>query len=273
VTRDRLLSVRGGLMAVAAAALVAGLVLALTSGGGQPGAVQPAPATTSTSPSLAAQGLSRQTPDTVTPTGSPAQEQVDQNLAQGQLADLSQLEAVKVPQPAISGGWPRLPAATAPESWAQTFVEALLDIRYSQQSRIALGSWLQAQEAPYLLPAVPVSVADKILFLSLLDPHLVQSAASPIVSSSRWETDAKAGVHQTVSGLLMQPDPGWQQLVASGWQPTDARMDILDVSGLLTVTSGSHNRVEHFTLSLSIGSARWHPGYGTISIDEWRVTG
>ena len=213
VTRDRLVSVRGGLMAVVAAALVAGLVLALTSGDGHPGAVQPAPATTSTSTSFAAQGLSRQTPDTVTPTGSPAQEQVDQNLAQGQLPDLSQLEAVKVPQPAISGGWPRLPVATAPETWAQTFVVALLDIRYSQQSRIALGSWLQAQEAPYLLPAVPASVADKILFLSLLDPHLVQSAGSPIVSSSQWEADAKAGVHQTVSGLLMQPDPG---LAAAG---------------------------------------------------------
>jgi hypothetical protein len=271
VNGDRLVSVRG-LVAVAAAALVAGLVLALTSGNGHPGAVQPAPTTTSTTTSLAAQGLSRQAPDTVTPSGSPVQEQVDQNLAQGQLSDLSQLEAVKVPQPAISGGWPRLPVATAPESWAQTFVGALLDIRYSQQSRSALGSWLQAQEAPYLLPAVPASVADTILFLSVFDPQLVQSGGSPIVSSSQWEADAKADVHQSVSGLLVQPDPGWQQLVSSGWQPTDPRMDVLDVAGLLTVTSGSHHRVEHFTLSVSVGSARWHPGYGTIAIDEWRVT-
>ena len=122
MTRDRLVSVRGGLLAVVSAALVAGLVLTLTSGDGHRGAAQPAPATTSTTTSFAAQGLSRQTPDTVTPSGSPAQEQVDQNLAQGQLPDLSQLEAVKVPQPAISGGWPRLPVATAPETWAQTFV-------------------------------------------------------------------------------------------------------------------------------------------------------
>ena len=115
-------------------------------------------------------------------------------------------------------------------------------------------------------------MADKILFLSVLDPHLVQSAGSPIVSSSQWNADAKAGVRQSVSGLLVQPDPGWQQLVASGWQPTDARMAILDVAGLLTVTSGSHHRVEHFTLSLSVGSARWHAGYGTVSIDDWQVT-
>ena len=273
MSRDRWVSVRGGLLAVAAAALLAGLVLALTSGTGHPGAVQPAPSITSTTTSLAIQGLSRQTPATVTPPGSPTQEQVDQNLAQGQLADLSQLQAVQVPQPEISGGWPRLPVATTPETWAQTFVAALLDIRYSQQSRRALGSWLQAQEAPYLLPAVPASVADKILFLSLFDPHLVQSAGSPIVSSAQWEADAKAGVHQTVSGLLVQPDPSWQQLVSSGWQPTDSRMDILDVSGLLTVTNGSHHHVEHFTLSVSVGSARWHPGYGTIAIDEWQVTG
>jgi hypothetical protein len=50
-------------------------------------------------------------------------------------------------------------------------------------------------------------------------------------------------------------------------------MDILDLAGLLTVTSGSHKRVEHFTMSVSVGSARWHPGYGTISIDDWQVTG
>jgi hypothetical protein len=272
MTRDRLLSVRGGLLAIVAAALVAGLALTLTSGNGHRRAAHPAPATTSTTTSLAAEGLSPQTPDTVAPSGGPEQEQVDQNLAQGQLPDLPHLEAVKVPQPAISGGWPKLPIATAPETWAQTFVAALLDIRYSQQSRSALGSWLQAQEAPYLLPAVPASVADKILLLSVLDPQLVQSAGSPIVSSAHWNADAKAGVRQAVSNLLVQPDPGWQQLVASGWQPTDARMDILDLTGLLTITNGSHNHVEHFALSVSVGSARWHPGYGTISIDEWRVT-
>jgi hypothetical protein len=258
-------------LAIVSAALVAGLLLTLTSGNDRRTA-EPAPATTSTTTSLAAQGLSPQTPDTLPPSGNPEQEQVDQNLAQGQLPDLSQVEAVTVPQPAISGGWPKLPVATAPETWAQTFVAALLDIRYSQQSRSALGSWLQAQEAPYLLPAVPAAVADKILFLSVLDPQLVQSAGSPIVSLSQWEADAKAGVRQTVSSLLVQPDPGWQQLVSSGWQPTDARMDILDLTGLLTVTSGSHKRVEHFTLSVSVGGARWHPGYGTISIDEWHVT-
>ena len=128
MTRDRLVSVRGGLLAVVSAALVAGLVLTLTSGDGHR-AAQPAPATTSTTTSFAAQGLGRQTPDTVTPSGGPVQEQVDQNLAEGQLPDLSQLEVVKVPQPAISGGWPRLPVATAPDTWAQMFVGALLDIR------------------------------------------------------------------------------------------------------------------------------------------------
>jgi hypothetical protein len=272
VTRDRVISVRGVVLVGVSAVLVAGLVLKLTSGDGHRSAARPAPVATSTTTSLAAQGLSRQTPDTVTPSGSPEQEQVDQNLAQGQLPDLAQVEAVKVPGPEITGGWPRLPAATSPEAWAQTFVGGLLDIDYAHRSRSALAAWLQAQEAPYLLPAVPASVADKILFLSVLDPHLVQSAGSPMVSPSQWQEDAKAGVGQTVSAMLVQPDPGWQQLVASGWQPTDARMDILDVSGALTVTSGSHNRVEHFRLSVSVGSARWHAGYGTIAVDGWQVT-
>ncbi len=266
MTRDRLVSVRGGLVAVVAAALVAGLVLALTSGKGHPGAVQPAPATTSTSTSFAAQGLSRQTPDTVTPTGSPAQEQVDQNLAQGQLSDLSQLEAVKVPQPAISGGWPRLPIATAPETWAQTFVAALLDIRYSRRSRSALGSWLQAQEAPYLLiPGRPGQrLRDKELYATVLltrtwfsrpgrrsfrhpSGKLTRRPGSTRPSAACWCSPIRAGSSWSLR-VGSRPTTGWTSSTCPACSPSRA--------DLTTTSSISRCRCRSAALAGIPGTAR-----------------
>ena len=96
----------------------------------------------------------------------------DQQLAQESAQDpgLAQLEAMKVPAPAISGGWPRLAVANSPETWATEFVTGLLDIDYSGQSRTALGPWLQAEEAPLLIPGIPASAADKELYATVLDP-------------------------------------------------------------------------------------------------------
>ena len=272
MTRDRLVSVRGGLVAVAAAALVAGLVLTLTSGGGHRRAARPAPATSSTTTSLATQGLSWQTPDTVVASQSPVQVADDQQLAQESAQDpgLAQLEAMKVPAPAISGGWPRLAVANSPETWATEFVTGLLDIDYARQSRTALGPWLQAEEAPLLIPGIPASAADKELYATVLDPGLVQVAGPPIATASQWAANARSGVRQTVSDLLTQSDPGWQQLISSGWQPPDARIAVIDVSGLLTVTRGSKTTITHFTMAVGTGSARWHAGYGTAEVEEWQ---
>ena len=127
MTRDRLLSARGVLVAVAAAVLVAGLAFTLTSGGGHRKAARPAPATSLTTTSLATPGLSWQTPDTVVASQSPVQVADDQQLAQESAQDpgLAQLEAMKVPAPAISGGWPRLAVANSPETWATEFVSGL----------------------------------------------------------------------------------------------------------------------------------------------------
>ncbi len=73
-----------------------------------------------------------------------------------------------------------------------------------------------------------------------------------------------------MSDLLVQPDPGWTQLTAAGWQPADARMAGVDVSGLLTVRQGRAVTVDHFTVEVFVGSARWHDGYGTESVTGWQ---
>jgi hypothetical protein len=68
---------------------------------------------------------------------------------------------------------------------------------------------------------------------------------------------------------LVQADPDWQQLIDSGWQPLDARMDGVDVSGLVTITRDHHTAVHHFTVAVATGSARWHIGYGAIELQDW----
>jgi hypothetical protein len=208
----------------------------------------------------------------VAASGTPAQEQYDQAFQQsiaGQRG-LSVAEDMAVPAPAITGGWPQLAVAATAEAWARAFVAGLLDIDYAHQFRPALGSWLQAQEAPMLIPGLPATVADKVLYLSLLDPQVLAGQPSPIPGPVQWEADAHAGVRQWVSDLLVQPDPAWTVLTASGWQPADARMAGEDVSGLLTAHRGRAVTFHHFAVEVFVGSARWHDGYGTESITGWQ---
>ena len=179
-------------------------------------------------------------------------------------------ERLVVPVPAITAGWPRLAVAVTPESWAQAFTSGLLDIDYAQQSRPALGGWLQAQEAPEVIPGVPASAADKVLYISLLDPDLFGGQPTPLASPAGWALSARAGVSQSVSDLLVQVDPTWAQAVAAGWQPADVRMTEEDVSGVLTVRHGDRVASHRFALQVIIGSARWHEGYGTVAVAGWR---
>jgi hypothetical protein len=179
---------------------------------------------------------------------------------------------MQVPSPAIQGGWPVLQAAATPEEWASQFTAALLDVDYAHQSRSALGSWLQAQEAPELIPGIPVSVADKVLYISLLDPEIFGGQPSPISSENEWAADAASATTQSVSDLMVDADPSWAQIVGAGWQPADVRMSELDVSGLVTVRGGASTSTRDFSLRLIVGSSRWHDGYGTVAVGGWKET-
>jgi hypothetical protein len=258
-----------------AVTVTVGAVLAIGlagAGSGHRHAVRPHGSTATAGPSPASQGLVLQTPDTVAPSQSPVQVEYDQQFAQsiGGTAGLARAGTLLVPYPAIAGRWPKLPVANSPETWAPEFVAGLLDIDYAYQSRMALGAWLQANEAPMLLPGLPADVADKMLYLSLLEPFLLGGQATPILSGTGWAANAKAGVRQSVSGLLVQTDPSWARLIDTGWQPTDVRMTCEDVSGLLTIIHGSRVVAVHrFSLQMYVGSARWHGGYGTETVTGW----
>lgn len=231
------------------------------------------PTTTSPTTTLSpGAGLARHAPPTVVVGGSPVQEQYDQAFTQGlgSLPGMSAAAALKVPAPTIAGGWPKLPVDLTPEGWAEAFTEGLLNVDYAHQSRAALGGWLQAQEAPELIPGVPASVADKVLYISLLDPGLFARQPTPVASVAQWSAMARSDVRQSVSDVLVQQDPSWAQLIATGWQPSDVRMTEVDVSGLLSVQLGRNTTSVRIGLQLVVGSARWHDGYGTVAVTGWQ---
>ena len=214
------------------------------------------------------------TPATVVPSGTPAQEEYDQAFSQGlsNQPGMAQAAALDLPSPAIGGGWPSLPVASTPEQWATEFTSAMLDVDYARQSRATLGAWLQAQEAPELIPGIPGPVSDKVLYISVLDPEIFGGQPTPIQSDAAWGANAAAGTSQSVSGLLVEADPAWARVVASGWQPADARMSELDVSGVLTIRDKTTTSAHNFSLQLIVGSSRWHDGYGTVAVGGWKET-
>ena len=73
--------------------------------------------------------------------------------------------------------------------------------------------------------------------------------------------------------LLAQPDPSWQQLIDSGWEPPDVRMDVeRRVRSCSLSTRGTKRTVKHFSVAVATGSARWRPGYGSVELQNWTVT-
>lgn len=208
----------------------------------------------------------------VVPTGSPVQRRDDQALAKGLASSpgVSAAEGARAPAPGFSRSWPALAPANEPDPWTRAFVSRLLAIDFAHQSRAGLGAWLSAEEAPESLPGIPARARDKMLYLSLFDPGGLGGASTPIPSAVRWAALARTGARWTASQLLVQPHAAWSALVASGWEPTDPRMSAEDVSGLLTVTRGRSRTTHRFSMVVYVGSAHWHPGYGTVLVTDWK---
>lgn len=213
-------------------------------------------------------------PLTDDPAQTPVQEQYDSAFASGlsSSSTLETAEQTEVPSPAYAASWPAIPVADTPESWSTEFVQGMLDIDFAHQTRAGLGGWLSAEEAPELLPGVPAGVADKVLYLSMFDADTLGSGPSSIPDQAGWDSLARAGAHWSVTDLLAQPDPNFSQIVAAGWQPIDQRFAVEDVSGLLTVATGGTSVQRDFTMTVYVGSAHWHPGYGTVLVDNWKET-
>lgn len=118
------------------------------------------------------------------------------------------------------------------------------------------------------MPGIPPEARLGWLVATVLDPQPGSGARSPIPSRTQWQAYAAAGVRWSVSGLHVQLDPRWQSMIAAGWQPVDLYASVEDVSGVLNVTRGSSTTTSSFSLEVQLGSARWHPGYGTVLVGE-----
>ncbi len=209
-------------------------------------------------------------PATTIPAQSPVQQRYDQGFVQGysspsSKAMIANAESLHLPAPAVAGGWPSLAVSNTPDGWAATFVRGLFTIDFARQSRAALGAWIVAQDAPDLMPGLPAEFRGQALYVSVMDPQAM--AQPPVIPSrSQWRIDAKAGTRWAVSDLQVSLDPQWQAMVDAGWQPRDIRASIEDVSGLVSVTNGATTTRRHLSLSVAVGSAQWHQGYGTVAV-------
>lgn len=269
LTRSRLLGAALASLAVVAIVGVAA-VGAIRDPKDRPVSGLPAPPTDRPAPSTE---FVWRTPVTAVAPDTPVQHETTRAFAEalGRQPGMAAAAALSVPGPKIAGGWPNLPVEQTPQGWARQFVKGLLDIDYASMSRSALGPWLQAQQAPAFIPGVPESVADKMLYTSLLATEVFGGQPTPVASAAEWEANARAGARQWVADLEVQVNPRWAQLMATGWQPTDARMTTLDVSGLLVRQRGEAVSSKRFTLQLLVGSARWRDGYGSVSVSGWQV--
>ena len=242
-------------LALGTAIIAGGLAVVVTGGHRAPsshGIRQTASSTTTTS-SIPTGGWQPVAPATTVAEGTPVQQQYDKGFEEGfsspaNEAMLHRAEALALPGPAIAGGWPDLALSETPDGWAIEFASSLLDINFARQSRNALGAWLVAEEAPDLMPGIPV------------------------LSPSQWRADAAAGVRWSAGDLEVQLDPQWQQMIDAGWQPPDIRAVVEDVSGVLKVTRGRASTTSHFSMVIQVGSAHWRDGYGTVLVSDWKVS-
>ena len=255
--------------------VVAGSLVALTVGAGhaRTGARGPALSGTRTTSPLPSSAWHPVSPATTVPTATPVQHRYDQGFRKGfsspaNRTQMARVAALQLPPPAVGGHWPALAPAFVPSAWSREFTAGLLDIDFTRQSRAALGRWLVAEEAPDLMPGIPASAELCPLYATVLKPA-VDGEPSPVPSAPEWRSDAAANLRWSASELRAEPDPQWQDMVAAGWQPTDLYAAVEDVSGALTITKGVEHTTHFFSLVLQLGSARWHPGYGTVLVAGW----
>lgn len=177
----------------------------------------------------------------------------------------AEMEKITLPPPSPSSEFPAVPHALRQkaDTYATAFVRELLSINFAKQSRQALLEWAQSEVAPDPLSGVRTRVSTTFLYSNLM------SSATPLPSPAQWAANAAASVRWSVSGVEEIVNPNWSQLMATGWLPADSRMTALDVTGNLTITQpGRAPEVRPFVLELVLATAKYHNGYGAMSVNN-----
>jgi hypothetical protein len=212
---------------------------------------------------------------TVAAPQTPIQQQIDTQLARAETPEaIAAARATTVPAPRVSTSYPAVPSVDRRDAtaYAIAFATELLDLDYAHQTRAGLLAWAEHEEAPNTLPGVPTDVAGKSLVLSLADPGLPGASPSPVPAPGQWVANGVAGVLQHVSHVQAEVAPDWTQLISEGWEPADPLMTIETVTGTLTTTAKAKPaQSRSFSLTVTLGSAAYAPGYGAVAAADWNV--
>lgn len=214
-------------------------------------------------------------PPLVNPAETGLQAQVDRQLAQAESPQaLAAALVLRVPAPATTAAFPSLSesARQGYYDFAVAFSTELLDINYAADSRAEVLAWAQSEEAPNTFPGVPAVIGNKALYASLADPTLPGGSPSPLPDASGWAASAASHVTQAVTGLQVETSPDWESVISQGWQPRDQLATIQVVTGTITTTTpGQKPAAQPFSLTLALGTSRYHVGYGAISASDYQA--
>ena len=214
-------------------------------------------------------------PPLVNPAETGLQAQVDKQLAQAESPQaLAAALVLRVPAPATTAAFPPLSESARQDyyDFAVAFTTELLDINYAADSRAEVLAWAQSEEAPNTFPGVPAGIANKALYASLADPSLPGGSPSPLPDASGWAANAASHVTQAVTGLQVETSPDWESVISQGWQPRDQLATIQVVTGTITTTRpGQKPAAQPFSLTLALGTSRYHVGYGAISASDYQA--
>ena len=202
------------------------------------------------------------------------QSPADQKFAASESGQQTALaEAVTPASPAWTHAYPAVPADDrhSEQGYTVAFLQELLDRRYSHQTRQELASWVSAETAEEMLPGIPRSAGDKVLFAELITPGAIHERPGAVPGAAQWAELTRGGVTQRAYGIFVHPDAQWQTLKSDGLTTPDPLLDTEDATGTLEVTRRGHTTQQHFSIQLIVGSALHHPGYGVAGIDQWTV--
>ena len=175
------------------------------------------------------------------------------------------------PPPQASPAFPPIPTSRRTLSagtYARHFVRELLDVNFATDSRSELLAWANLNVAP--IPLVPIPQRLTPLYLTWLLRG--GEGATAVPSAATWSQLAAEHVTWHASGIQTTTRSTWTSVLADGLDPPDARMDLLAVTGTLTVTQPGHPLLsERFSLHLDTGTAMYEPGYGVSSLDHWTL--
>jgi len=176
------------------------------------------------------------------------------------------------PPPQASAAFPPISTTRRTLSagtFTRAFVRELLNVDFATESRSELLAWANLNTAPMPLVPIPQHLTDLYLTWLLRGGE----GSSPVPSATVWSQLAAEHVTWHASDVQTTTRSTWTSVLADGFDPPDARMDMLAVTGTLTVTQPDHAPLtESFSLHLDTGTAMYETGFGVSSVDHWKLS-